>query len=159
MADLKSVVESLGFRDVRTLLNSGNIVFTLPVSRHADPAVRIEEGLERYLGLKSRVTVLTAGEMAAALDANPLARIADNPSRFLISVLSDPADAEKLKPLLERDWSPEALALGPRVVYLWHPAGIIRSPLGDAVGRLLKDRTTARNLATMERLREMLEKI
>ena len=114
MADLRALVEKLGYGDVRTLLNSGNVVFTSANADARDAARRIEDGMSAKLGVSARVTVLTAAELAAAVKSNPLLEVADNPSRLMMAVLLDPADRRKLEPLLKQDWSPEALALGKR---------------------------------------------
>ena len=151
MADLRALVEALGYEDVRTLLNSGNVVFTAPRAA-SGAAARIEKGLATELGVPARVTVLTAAELTAAIAANPLLEVADNPSRLLVAVLNNPSDQAKLQPLLEQDWAPEALALGPRVAYLWCPDSILESPVADAVNRVLRDAVTMRNWATMLKL-------
>jgi hypothetical protein len=65
MADLRALVERLGFRDVRTLLNSGNIVFSVPSDRRGDVAGRIEKALGSRFGIHSRVTVISGDEVAA----------------------------------------------------------------------------------------------
>ena len=157
MAELRALVEELGYRDVRTLLNSGNVVFTAPAAAHGDAAARIEQALVARLGVPSRVTVLTAAELAAAVAANPLLDVASNPSRLLVAFLADPADRQKLQPLTRQDWAPEALALGPRVAYLWCPPGVLASKLSEAVGRALGDAVTTRNWATVTKLHSLAE--
>lgn len=152
MADLRALVEQLGYTDVTTLLNSGNVVFTVPRTVRGDPARRIEQAVTRELQVRSRVTVLTLRELAATVARNPLEAVTDNPSRLLVSVLADPADRRKLQPLARQDWSPEALALGSRVAYMWCPTGVIRSALAKALDRILADAVTARNWNTMLRL-------
>jgi uncharacterized protein (DUF1697 family) len=152
MADLRALVADLGYADVRTLLNSGNIVF-----RGADEApdavgARIEAALPERLGLTSRITMLSGAELAAIVEANPLVDVATNPSRLLVAVLTNAADGAKLKPLAGQDWGDEALALGPRVVYAWCPEGVLASPLMEAVGRALGDAVTTRNWATITKL-------
>src|SRR4051812_614199 len=119
MADLRGLVADLGFGDVRTLLNSGNVVFTAGRTAPDRAAARIESALADRLGVTARVTVLTAAELAAAVADNPLLDVAGDPTRLLVSVLRDPADRAKLTPLTKQDWSPEALAVGRRVAYLW----------------------------------------
>jgi uncharacterized protein (DUF1697 family) len=156
MADLRALVEGLGYKDVRTLLNSGNVVFTVPPGAKGDPATRIEQAIMKALDLTSRVTVLSAAEVAAIVKKNPLATVADNPSRLLITVLTDPADAAKLKPFTKRRWDPEAFALGTRVTYVWCPDGMMESPLSTAVGKLIADGGTTRNLATMTKLHALM---
>lgn len=156
MADLRALLVNLGYRDVRTLLNSGNIVFTVPPKIRDAPAIRIERALASRLGLSARVTVLTATDLAAAIAENPLGTVADNPSRLLVFVLMNPPDRSKLKELTERDWGPEAIEIGRRVAYLWCPAGIIESPLAAAAGRILGDAVTVRNWATMTKLQALV---
>ena len=156
MADLRALVEGLGYRDVRTLLNSGNVVFTVPASSRKSPARRIEEAMTERLGVTSRVTVLTAGELAAVVAENPLARIADDPSRLLVTVLTDPADRKGLLPLARKDWSPEALAVGTRAAYVWCPRSMLESPLFAAVTKLLGDAATTRNWATVTKLHALV---
>ncbi len=152
MADLRALVESLGYGDVRTLLNSGNVVFTAPAKRGGDAAARIESALEKRLGVASRTIVLTAKEVAEIVGRNPLAKVASNPSRLLIMVLSDTAARERVGPLAGRRWTPEAMALGTRAAYLWCPNGSINSPLLTAVNRVVGEAGTVRNFATMTKL-------
>lgn len=152
MADLRALVESLGYGHVRTLLNSGNVLFTSSVTAPGDATTRIEQALEERLGVSARVTVLTAAELAAVVAGNPLLAVADNPSRLMVAVLANPADRTRLEPLLAQDWTPEALALGGRVAYLWCPAGVLASRLVVAVGRVLGDAVTTRNWATVTKL-------
>lgn len=152
MADLRALVEDLGYGDVRTLLNSGNVVFTVSDAAPGDAAARIEEALVTWLGIAARVTVLTAAELAAVVADNPLLEVADDPSRLLVAVLAHPADQSRLEPLMERDWGPEILAIGARVAYLWCPDWVLASRLLEAVGRVLGDAVTTRNWATVTKL-------
>lgn len=152
MEVLRSVCSDLGFGDVRTLLNSGNVVFSAAGVSADEAATRIEEALPRRVGFTARTIVLTAVELASAVDGNPLLDIADNPSRLLVAVLQDETDGALLVPLLDRDWAPEALAVGGRFAYLWCPGGSLAGELAEAVGRALGDRVTTRNWATITKL-------
>ena len=153
MADLKTLVEDLGFTDVRTLLNSGNVVFTARANAVRGAAARIQQAVLDRLGVSSRVTVLTQAELGAILDENPLVGMCDNPSRMLVAVFAEPAARAKAVALMEKAWKPEVLAVGTRAAYLWCVNGISAGELGFAVDRALKDGVTARNLATMTKLR------
>lgn len=157
MADLRKLVEDLGHGDVRTLLNSGNVVFTVRRAVSGDAAIRIEKAVLARLGVSTRVTVLTAKEVAAAVRDNPFASIAHDPARLLVVACPDPKAVAGLKPLLKERWAPEALSLGPRVAYLWCATGIIQSRLWSAVSRGLGDAGTARNMATMTKLLALVE--
>lgn len=157
MADLKALVEDLGYSGVRTLLNSGNVVFTSTRGQLAAAASRIEDGMTRRLGVSARVLVITAAELEAIVAVNPLAAVARDASRLLVSVLGNPADRSRLEPLTRQSWEPDALALGSRVAYLWCSRGSLESPLAKAVGQVLGDATTARNWATMQKLYALTE--
>jgi uncharacterized protein (DUF1697 family) len=156
MAELRALVEELGFTDVKTLLNSGNVVYTATDTVPEDAASRIEEALRARTGVSSRVTVLTAAEVADALDANPFAPV-DDASRFLVAVLRDPADVVRLAPMAKEDWGSDEFAIGRRVAYLWCRGGILESRLPEALQRTLGDAATSRNLATMQKLRTLTE--
>ena len=156
MADLRALVEDLGYGDVRTLLNSGNVVFDVPASARGDPAARIEQTMTRRVGVSARVTVLTAREVAAAVADNPLGKVASDPSRLFVTILTNPADRKRLLPLARQDWMPDMLAVGGRVAYLWCPKGMMESRLAEAVSHLLGDAATTRNWATLTKLHALV---
>ncbi len=157
MADLRELFAELGYLDVRTLLNSGNVVFTVAKKRAGDESARIEKAIADQLGVETKVTVLTGKEVAEAVRKNPLNDVADNPSRLLIMALRDSKTGAKIKPLLKQSWAPEALEVGKRFAYLWCPNGILDSRLGPAVNRLAGNAGTSRNLKTMEKLLALVE--
>ncbi|NOT27142.1 MAG: hypothetical protein HOP16_13670 [Acidobacteria bacterium] len=90
--------------------------------------------------------------------ANSLAKVADNPSRLVIMACADATTTTRLTPLMKERWAPEALALGPRVAYLWCARGIAESPLWSAATRIVGESGTARNLTTMTKLLAMMER-
>ena len=152
MADLRAMLEKMGYRDVRTLLNSGNVVFTAPRAVAGDHALRISRGIEKQLGVAARVTVISGTDLATAIAENPFVKLARDPSRYLIYVPMDPDGIAKLKPVASTRWHPEAIGLGKRVAYLWCANGILESPLAKAIDRVLGDGGTARNWTTMGKL-------
>lgn len=184
MADLRALVEGLGCSGVRTILNSGNVVFAAPddaatagvgqapagagaVPVHGTTvgtpgraanslARRISDALRERTGVSANVIVLAAAEFDAVVRENPLLDMADDPSRLLVGILEDASDSERLVPLAERDWSPEAFALGGRAAYLWCPAGFMQSAMRKEFERRLADRVTVRNWATLSKVREVL---
>jgi uncharacterized protein (DUF1697 family) len=152
MGDLRALFAGLGYGDVKTLLNSGNIVFTVAKRNAGDQADRIERAIAERLGVPTRVTILRASEVAEAIRENPLEKVAADPSRLLFLALRDSTALAQLKPLLKERWEPEALALGTRVAYLWCARGISDSRLWTAAHRAIGDAGTARNLTTMTKL-------
>jgi len=157
MADLRVLFEDIGFRDVRTLLNSGNVIFSAPGSGRAEVLARIEKGLAEKLGFTSPVTVLSGDEVVAAARDNPFSGASMNPSDLLVVVPRRRSDKGRLRSLLERRWTPERLAVGSRVAYLWCANGVPRSPLWAAVDRALEQTGTARNMATFRKAVALLK--
>jgi uncharacterized protein (DUF1697 family) len=153
MADLKRVLESLGYRDVRTLLNSGNAVFTTTGAGATSAAKRIRAAVHAELGVDARVTTVDADLLDAALAVNPLrAAAAKDPSHVLLGVPESPAALRELADVAKRDWGPEKIVLGDTVAYFWFGRGMAASPLMTAVDRVLRDRITSRNVTTIAKL-------
>jgi uncharacterized protein (DUF1697 family) len=152
MADLRALFERLGFRDVRTVLNSGNVVFSSDGRNRRDVLAAIEEGVHAECGVACTVVLLSATEVAAAVRENPFVGASVNPSDLLVVAPRKRSDLERLRPLLKVRWAPEKLARGSRVAYLWCARGVARSPLWATVERVLERSATARNIATMTKL-------
>ncbi|MGV3532893.1 MAG: DUF1697 domain-containing protein [Chthoniobacteraceae bacterium] len=159
MKELQALVTSLGYTNVRTLLNSGNVVFEVPPKKKGDAARRIEDAMAKELGVTANVIGVVEKQLRAVIAGNPLAKIATDPSRYLVGFVADESDSADLTPLLEQDWAPEALAVANGAVYLWCAEGIRDSKLAKAVGKVLKDRVTMRNWATVLKLQGMLDGI
>lgn len=155
MADLRQMVEALGGRDVRTLLNSGNVVFKLSAAQAQGFAAKIERALEPRTGVRSRVTMISALELDEIVARNPLPEATAEPSRFLVAVLAESAAGKKAEPLAREDWTPDALGFGPGAVYLWCRGGILESRLAVAAARALGDAATSRNWATVLKLQAL----
>lgn len=156
MADLRKLLGDLGFANVRTVLNSGNVVYDADRVAPAEAAARIEEALVLKLGVAARVTVLSARQFSELIAQNTLAPVADA-ARLLALVLNNPADVQRLAPLLQQPWQPEALALGQWAAYAWCPDGVLASKVLAALGAMLGDGVTSRNWATMHKLKLLLD--
>jgi uncharacterized protein (DUF1697 family) len=156
MADLRKLITDLGYTDVCTVLNSGNVVFGGATVAPAESAARIEEALVLKLGVAARATVLCAGQFNEIISENCLRALADDPSRLLVAVLNDPADMVRLKPLLKQDWAPEAFAAGKWAAYVWCPSGVLASRAAMTMGAVLGDAVTSRNWLIMSKLHAIL---
>jgi uncharacterized protein (DUF1697 family) len=71
MADLRRLVESLGFEDVSTYIQTGNVLFKSAESNRGKLTALIEEGIEAETGYKTTVFVRTPDELQTAADNNP----------------------------------------------------------------------------------------
>jgi uncharacterized protein (DUF1697 family) len=152
MADLRSLIEGLGFLDVRTLLNSGNVVFQTARPSPTKVASAIEAAIQKRFEFSVPVVVLTARDLHSIVAENPLAQAADDPSKFLIAFVGKGAVLAKARPLLDVVWAPEAVAIGRMAAYLWCARGIIDSNLIKAFSRVTADAATTRNWGTVLKL-------
>ena len=152
MADLRELIEGLGYSGVRTLLNSGNVVFDAPRADTARIAAAIGKAIGKRFSFDVAVVVVTAKELEAIVAADPLSKDAVNPSRYLVAFVPDGRTLADAKTLSAQSWSPEALALGKGAAYLWCADGINESKLVMAFYRATRDSATMRNWATVLKL-------
>jgi len=157
MADVRRVFERLGHLDVGTVLNSGNVAFTVGKQTGNGEGTRIESAIAEQCGVTTRAIVLKRKELVAIVEGNPLTSVADDPSRLLLVAFQDPGTVAKVRPLLKERWTPEALALGKQAAYLWCAGGVRDSRVWAAVGRAVGDAGTARNIATMTKLLALVD--
>src|SRR3712207_6467603 len=106
MADLRALLEDEGYEDVRTHLQSGNVVL-----RSDDPPERVAAAMERSLrnrfGMDVDVIVRTGNELAAVVAADPLGDLADDGARHVVAFLSSEPDPDALRALADEDFGPE----------------------------------------------------
>ena len=152
MADLRAAIESLGFREVRTLLNSGNAVFRSPRPLKRTAAEDLQAALLKKTGVSSRFTLRSAGELQAIVAANPLVDVGTDHTRLFCAFVTSAGDMKFLKPVVAQLWKPEIVATGPGVAYVWCPNGLLESKASMAVSRALGDGVTVRNWATVLKL-------
>ncbi|MGJ9416992.1 DUF1697 domain-containing protein [Massilia sp. CMS3.1] len=152
MADLRKLIGDLGYRDVRSVLNSGNLVFAADGGDPGAAAAAIEEQLVLKLGVAARVMVLSGAELATVLAENTLLPQATDHARLLVFILGDAAMRAAVAPLCDQAWGSEALAVGQRAAYVWCPEGVLASAAAGALGKQLGDNTTSRNWNTLCKL-------
>ena len=154
MPELRRALEADGFRDVSTYVQSGNAVLSSRASsdRVAD---RVHALIEKRFGLNIIVLVRSHAELTEVVRRNPLAKIATNPSRYLVTFLSDELSsgfADDLALVAKQ----EPFAIIGREVYSWHPDGIGRTPLWERLAsKSLGIAATSRNWTTVTTLLAM----
>jgi uncharacterized protein (DUF1697 family) len=152
MADLRALMHALGYADARTLLQSGNVVYT-SADPPAEAGRRIQEAVERELGVDADVIVRTRDQLADVVDRDPLARHVTDPRRYHVVFLAEPPDAGALRDLDAAAYEPERFAVHGSEVYVWLPEGAQNARLGHAFWeKRLGVRGTARNWNTVEKL-------
>jgi uncharacterized protein (DUF1697 family) len=158
MPVLREALEEAGFEDVRTYVQSGNIVLT---SRAKPETVRrkVERVVAERFGLEIAVVVRTRAELAAIVKRNPLRKVATEPKRYQVSFLSGKLSAKVVHELEEAAAADERVVVSGREVYAWHPRTVARSKLwAKLAGKTLGVTATSRNWTTVEALLELGDK-
>lgn len=157
MAELKALVESLGYTSVKTLLNSGNVVFHGTKGQAGEAARRIEAAIPGAFGFESKLTVLDAKQWSELLADNPLLAEMTDPSRLLVAVWRDAKARERIEQLAGQDWTSDRMATGRHGAYLWCTEGILASQPAMAMEKALKGEVTSRNWATALKIGALLD--
>ncbi|MBB1241974.1 DUF1697 domain-containing protein [Streptomyces durbertensis] len=153
MADLREVAAGLGWRDVRTYLASGNLVFTTDTAPTSELAAMLEAALAARFGFPVPCLVRTGAELAATVKRRPFPAADEQPTRVLVYFLDSPPDGERLAALDASAFGDEEFRVLGREVHAWYPDGQGRSRLADALSKALGDRVhTSRNWRTVTTL-------
>src|ERR1700742_1837232 len=104
MADLRGLLEELGYTDVRTVLASGNVVFTGPKTKARE---KLEQALKQRFEMDIDVVIRTMDELRAAVEADPFGKEVDNPTRYFVAFLDTKPQAKRLEELAEEDFAPD----------------------------------------------------
>ena len=156
MAELRTLLGEAGFDDVRTHLQSGNVLLSSPL-RPRQLEAELERQLAKDLGMEVRMLVRTRAELAAVVRRDPLGKVATNPSRYLVTFLSEKLAGTAARELAAADVSPEQVAVHGREIYAWHPDGLQRSRAAKLVDAATAGTvSSARNWNTVTKLLELL---
>jgi uncharacterized protein (DUF1697 family) len=161
MAELKALYESLGFADVETYVQSGNVAFRARAGARAGIGARIEEAISRRFGFRPAVVARTAAELRSVVARNPFAsREGIEPAKLLVHFLEREPEAAARGKLQSLPPAPEEWRLDGRELYVYFPNGQARPKLSMAqVDRALAVPGTGRNWNTVLRLLEMAERL
>ena len=154
MSDLRELLAGLGLEDVKTLLQSGNAVFTTRLKDRTQLSNEIAAVIHEAHGHRPDVMLRTADELRRALDRVPFDPSA-NPSQVLINFLAGTPDPEGAKKLAAYE-GPETVVVHGSEVFIHYPEGMGRSKFSRVpMEKMLGTRGTARNLNTVRKLLEM----
>jgi uncharacterized protein (DUF1697 family) len=153
-ADLKRAFESLGFQNVQTYAQSGNVIFDCKRAETAKMAEYIEDKVSEIFGFSSNVIIKTQRELQQIVENNPLVDRANvEPDKLHVTFLSDTPDetvASKLDVSLGQG---EMFAIVDKEVYLYCPNGYAKTKLNNAMFEAkLKTLATTRNWKTINKL-------
>jgi uncharacterized protein (DUF1697 family) len=153
MADLRKLAESLGFTNVRTLLQSGNLVFEAAAQKTPALESALEAALKQH-GIETDFMVRRADELEAIVAANPFPSEAKaDPGHLVVMFQKDAPGAKAVAALQAAVKGREIIRHKGRELYIVYPDGIGRSKLTNKfIESRLDTRGTGRNWNTVMKL-------
>ena len=159
MAELKALLEGFGLADVKTLLNSGNVVFTAGKGSGA-LMKELEDAVEKKFGFRPTIVLCTMAQLKKILEANPFPDMAkSDPSHLLVMTLAQKAKASAKASLAKVYSGPEEIEIKGANVYVTYPNGIGKSKLTNALLEKHIGVGTARNWNTLTKLLAIAEEL
>jgi uncharacterized protein (DUF1697 family) len=160
MAELRELLGAMGFADVTTLLQSGNVVLRASTKSAAKLEGLLEAEIEKHLKVNVDFHVRTSGEWQAIVDANPFAAEAKaDPSHLLVTCFKRPLDHANVTALQAAITGREKLRADGRQLYMVFPDGIGTSKALTLVDKKLNAKGTGRNWNTVLKLAELCRRV
>jgi uncharacterized protein (DUF1697 family) len=157
MDQLRKMFEGMRFAEVKTYIQSGNVVFGAPARDSVSLAKKIEEKIVRQFGFPVPVLVKTAADFGNVIRNNPLVKEKGiDVSKLHVTFLSSAPAKSALKMLDGIDAAEDQFCCAGEAVYLYCPNGYHATKLGNNVlERMLKVGATTRNWRTVNQLYQM----
>jgi uncharacterized protein (DUF1697 family) len=157
MGELRQALEDAGFKNVRTYLQSGNVVLE-SAAKPETVARKCERVIAKRFGLEIAVVARTRADLARIVKRNPLGKVAKDPKRYQVSFLSAKLTAEVARKLEAAAAESEQVVVSGREVYAWHPKTGASSRLWTLLaGKGLGVTATSRNWTTVEALLALVD--
>lgn len=158
MADLRDAVAELGFADVQTYLQSGNMVFRAAQASNAAIAGRISDAIRDHKAMDVTVMVRDAVEWEKIIAGNPYRQAHEFPKTVHAFILDQMPEPSRIDMLKAKEAGREEWEIVDGTLYLHTPDGFGKSVLGNILERTLKVPMTARNWNTVLALADMAGK-
>jgi uncharacterized protein (DUF1697 family) len=157
MEQLRGLFEEAGCEDVRSYIQSGNVVFHAPPDLARRVPGRIKDAVAEQYGLDVPVILRSGDELASAAAENPFLKQGADERGLHVMFLSEEPEPEHVEALDPNRSPGDAFVVRGREIYLHCPIGVARSKLtNDYFDRRLGTTSTSRNLRTIGKLMEML---
>ena len=153
MADLTQTFLTLGFTDVATYIQTGNVLFRSPGRSAAALAAAIEGQLEQDFGHAPAVVLRTVPDLARVVETSPFPKQGADPSRHHVTFLATPPSKERLSAFTAPPSGRDELTIVGQEVYVHTPDGYAGTKLtGALLERRLGVLSTTRNWNTVTKL-------
>jgi uncharacterized protein (DUF1697 family) len=158
MLELKAIYESLGFSQVETYVQSGNVVFNCAEQDRASLAALIAAQIERSFGFAVAVFMRDTAEFQRISESNPFVKRNEDPAKLHVTFLQQPPTETDLRQLEIPKGETDELFVGPREIFLFCPNGYGRTKLSNNFfERKLKSPATTRNWKTVNTLLDLVK--
>jgi len=158
MKQLVTIFEKAGCTDVRTFIQSGNVVFVAPEKILKTITAAVSASIEKRFGFKIPVVIRTADEMALVVRQNAYSRCDPDVERLHVFFLGDRPDATGVAALDPNRSPGDSFTVVGREIYALFPKGAGNSKLTNAYfDAKLKTVSTARNWRTVLKLVELMK--
>ena len=158
MARLREMFEGMGFEQVRTYINSGNVVFKAGRSATSELSRSIEARMQAEFGFSVLVISRTAQELGRAIQGNPFVKESrSDPAKVFIGFMAQTPKADAVEKLRARATKAERVHGCDKEIYAYYMDGMGKARLltHGVLERVLGVATTMRNWNTVSRLYEM----
>ena len=152
MKELVSDLKALKLENIRTYIQSGNVVFDFEQKNVKALAKTITEQIERQRGFGPQVLIISSNELQHAINANPFPNAVSDPKSLHFFFLENPPAMPNVKALDQAKTPTETYLLRGSVFFLHAPEGIGRSKLATSAERHLGVAATARNYRTVAKI-------
>lgn len=159
-ADLIGAAEDAGYRDARTLLASGNLVFEAGDAKAETIERTLHEAVAARTGIKSEVFVRNLAQIEKLIEVNPFPEVGrERGSQLLVIFHAEPVPKAEIARIAQAYDGPERLEAVGHELFIDYPEGMGRSKLDPAMAKMkLKlPRGTGRNWNTVTKLKALLE--
>jgi uncharacterized protein (DUF1697 family) len=155
MKELAALLEQNGCRDVKTYIQSGNVVFKDPETDSTKLATTISDAIHKNHGFQPHILLLKIEELEKAASSNPFPQAETAPKSLHLYFLSEKPENPNIEGLNKIKINNEAFHLKEKVFYLHTPDGFGTSKLANKAEKLLGVKATARNWNTVSKMLEL----
>lgn len=157
MTELKALYESLGFTDVITYIQSGNVIFKYKKESDIKLAQKIEEAISKKYKFDVPVIIRSVDEVKKVLSSNPYLKAKKrNEERLYVTFLAEVPSKENLEAIKKYDFSPDEFIIIGKEIYLHVVNGYGNTKLSNNFfENKLKVTATTRNWKTVGKLVEL----
>ena len=147
---------TLGFKNVKTYINSGNVIFETAKTSDQKLAAKIEKAIEKEFGLQIKTMVRSISEIEDIIKNNPFDGQFENDKDLHVFFLDEELPAEKSELLLSNNNENEMFDVQNREIFYLSHISFSDSLMGkDYIGKKLKVSATARNWRTVNKVLEL----